>query len=270
MRYRLLVADIDGTLVNARREITPPVHEAVAAAQARGVRVCLATGRIWPSARQYVEGLGADPPVILYNGGMVYDFVRDEVWLRRPLPLPQARDVLRILRRHPAVHPHLYVDDRVYIPAMNETTAIYQRKDGVRTEAVGDLADWLTVDPMKILVIGEQPALEAVVPEIDALPYRVNHVFSEAIYLEILPPGVDKGAALRAMAGRLNIAPQEIIAVGDHLNDLAMIRYAGLGVAMANAPEALRAQARVVAPSNDEHGLQQVIERFILAPESAR
>ena len=118
MRYRLLVADIDGTLVNARREITPPVHEAVAAAQARGVRVCLATGRIWPSARQYVEGLGADPPVILYNGGMVYDFVRDEVWLRRPLPLPQARDVLRILRRHPAVHAHLYVDDRVYIPAI--------------------------------------------------------------------------------------------------------------------------------------------------------
>jgi hypothetical protein len=264
VRYRLLVADIDGTLTNARREITPPVAAAVAAAQARGVRVCLATGRIWPSARQYVEGLGADPPVILYNGGMVYDFVRDEVWLRTPLPFRQAQDVLRILRGHPAARPHIYVDDRVFVPVMNETTEIYQRKDGVRTEAVGDLADWLTVDPMKILVIGERPALEAVVRDIDELPYPVNHVYSEAIYLEILPPGVNKGTALRAMAERLQIAPEEIIAAGDNLNDLAMIRYAGLGVAMANAPEGLRARAQFVAPSNDEHGLQQVIERFIL------
>lgn len=269
MPYRLLVADIDGTLVNAAREITPPVRAAVAAAQARGVRVTLATGRIWPSARQFVEGLGADPPVILYNGGMVYDFATGEVWFRRTLPLAQARDVLTILRRHPAAQPHLYVDERVYIPAMNETTALYQRKDQVKTEAVGDLADWLRVDPMKILIIGERPALEAVAAEIDRLPTRINYVFSEVTYLEILPPGISKGAALQIMAARLGHPPEEIIAVGDNLNDLTMIEFAGLGVAMANAPEALRARAHFVAPSNDDHGLEVVIERFILAPPEA-
>ena len=268
--FRLLVADIDGTLVNAAREITTPVQEAVARAQVRGVRVCLATGRIWPSARRFVEGLGADPPAILYNGGLVYDFTRDEVWFRTPLPRQQAKDVLRIIRRHPAVQPHLYVDDRVYISAMNEATAIYQRKDSLRAEQVGNLADWLEADPqripMKILTIGERPALEAIVREIDALPYQVNHVYSEAIYLEVLPPGVNKGTALAAMATRLGIEPGAIIAVGDNLNDLEMIEYAGLGVAMANAPEALRARADVVAPSNDDHGLREVIERFILSP----
>lgn len=269
MPYRLLVADIDGTLVNAAREITPPVRAAVAAAQARGVRVTLATGRIWPSARQFVEGLGADPPVILYNGGLVYDFATGEVWFRQTLPRAQARDVLTLLRRHPAVQPHLYVDDRVYIPAMNETTALYQRKDRVQTEAVGDLADWLRVDPMKILIIGERPALEAVAADIDRLPARVNHVFSEATYLEVLPPGISKGAALRAMAARLGCAPAEIIAVGDNLNDLTMLEFAGLGVAMANAPAALRARAQWVAPSNDDHGLEAVIERFILASPDA-
>lgn len=270
MRYRLLIADIDGTLVNAAREITPPVHEAVARAQALGVRVCLATGRIWPSARRFVEGLGADPPAILYNGGMVYDFTRDEVWFRTPLPRQQAEDALRIIRRHPAVQPHLYVDDRVYISAMNEATAIYQRKDSLRAEPVGDLADWLAADPqrvpMKILTVGERPALEAIVRELAALPYQVNHVYSETIYLEVLPPGINKGTALAAMAGRLGIERDAIIAVGDNLNDLEMIEYAGLGVAMANAPEALRARATVVAPSNDDHGLQEVIERFILSP----
>ncbi len=265
-RYRLLVADIDGTLVNAAREITPPVRAAVAAAQSRGIRVCLATGRIWPSARRFVEGLGADSPAILYNGGLVYDFVHDETWLRRPLALEQARDVLRILRRHPAVQPHLYVDDRVYVPVMNEITETYQGKDGLRASPVGDLADWLDRDPMKILIIGERPALEAVVGDIHLLSYPVNHVFSETIYLEILPPGVDKGAALQAVAARLELRREQIVAVGDNLNDLAMIEYAGLGVAMANAPEALRARADFVAPSNNDHGLQEVIERFILAP----
>lgn len=266
MVYRLLVVDIDGTLVNARREITPPVRAAVAAAQARGVRVCLATGRIWASARQFVEGVGADPPVILYNGAMVYDFIRDEVWVQTPLPRQQARDVLRILRDHPALQPHLYVGDRVYVPVMNETTKIYERKDSVRTEAVGDLADWLAVDAMKILIIGDRAPLAAVAAHIDRLPYPVNHVFSQDDYLEILPPGVNKGTALEAMADRLGIAPEEVIAVGDNLNDLTMIRVAGLGVAMANAPEGLRARAAFVAPSNEDDGLRDVIERFILTP----
>jgi hydroxymethylpyrimidine pyrophosphatase-like HAD family hydrolase len=149
---------------------------------------------------------------------------------------------------------------------MNETTAIYQRKDSVRAQPVGDLADWLTVDPMKILIIGERPALEAVAGEIDTLPYPVNHVFSERFYLEILPPGVNKGVAVRTVAERLGVAREEIVAVGDNLNDLAMLEYAGLGVAMGNAPEALRVRADAIAPSNDEHGLQEVIRRFILAP----
>jgi Cof subfamily protein (haloacid dehalogenase superfamily) len=265
MPYRLLVADIDGTLVNVDREITPPVRAAVRAAQARGVRVCLATGRIWPSARRFVDGLGADPPAILSNGAMVYDFARDEVWLKVSLPAEHARAVLRILRGHPAVQPHLYVDDRVFIGRMTALTEAYQRKDRLRAGVVGDLADWLRDDPMKVLVIGEPPALEAVVSEIQALPFAVNSVFSEPTYLEILPPGVSKGEALRVVAGRLGVAREEIVAVGDNLNDLAMVEYAGLGVAMANAPEALRARADYVAPSNDEHGLGEVIDRFILS-----
>jgi Cof subfamily protein (haloacid dehalogenase superfamily) len=269
MRYRLLVADIDGTLVNAAREITPQVHEAVARARARGVRVCLATGRIWPSARRFVEGLGADPPAILYNGGLIYDFTRDEVWLRTSLPREQAIDALRIIRRHPAAQPHLYVDDRVYIPTMTEATAHYQRKDSLWAEPVGDLADWLAADaarvPMKILIIGQRPVLEAIAGELATLPYPINTVYSDAEYLEVLPPGVNKGAALAALARRLGIEREAIIAVGDNLNDLEMIEYAGLGVAMVNAPAALRARADVVAPSNDDHGLREVIERFILS-----
>jgi hypothetical protein len=269
MPYRLLVSDIDGTLVNGERDILPRVRGSVAAAQEKGVRVCLATGRIWPSARQFVEGLGADSPVILYNGGMVYDFAGDAVWMRVPLPRRHALDTLRILRRHPDVQPHLYVDDRVYVPRPAEVTRIYQRKDNLPVEVAPDLEALLTPrDPMKILMIGERPALDAVAAELEALPYAINHVFSESIYLEVLPPDVNKGVALQTAAARLGVAREDIIAVGDNLNDLAMIEYAGLGVAMANAPAALRARADVVAPSNEEGGLSDVIERFILSHDA--
>jgi Cof subfamily protein (haloacid dehalogenase superfamily) len=274
MGYRLLVSDIDGTLVNDRREITPRVRRALAAAQAEGVRVCLATGRIWPSARAYVEAAGADPPAILYNGGMVYDFAGAATWMRVPLPRQHALDTIQILRRHAGVQPHLYIDDRVYAPRAAESTRIYQRKDSIPVEIAPDLEALLSVDgaprdPMKILMIAERPALEAVAVDLEALPYPVNYVFSESIYLEVLPPDVNKGVALRAVAARLDVAREEIIAVGDNLNDLAMIEYAGLGVAMGNAPEALRARADVVAPTNEEHGLSEVIERFILSNDAA-
>lgn len=262
--FRLLVADIDGTLVNSKREITQGVLAAVRAAQNLGVRVCLATGRIWPSAEPYFRRLGADPPAILYNGGLVYDFRADTVLRRVPLAHEQARAVLQVLQDMPQVQPHLYVGDRIYTGRVNELTDLYRRKDGVKVEEVGDLLAFLPPEPMKILIVGARPDLIEVLERIHALPMPINAVFSEEIYLEILPTGSSKGSALEFVAQTLQITLDAVIAVGDNLNDLEMIRRAGLGVAMGNAPEALRAQADYVTATNDEEGLREVIERFIL------
>lgn len=263
-RYRLIVADIDGTLVTRAREITPGVLGAVRAAQSRGVRVCLATGRIWPSARPYFEHLGADPPAILYNGGLVYDFRTDTVLRRTHLAYEHARAVLEILRGIPEVQPHLYVNDRIYTGRINELTDRYRRKDGVVVEEVGDLVAFLPRDPMKILIVGAREDLERVEARIRTVPMTINTVFSEETYLEILPAGSSKGVALEFVAAHLGIPPEAVIAVGDNLNDLEMLQRAGVGVAMGNAPEALRRAADVVTGTNDEEGLRDVIERFVL------
>lgn len=268
-QYRLLVADIDGTLVTGDRQITPRVLAAVRAAQARGVRVCLATGRIWPSARPYVERLGADPPAILYNGGQVYDFASGTELLRMPLDRAHARAVLEVLAGVPEVEPHLYAGDRVYTGRVNELTERYQRKDGLHVEAVGDLLAFLPPDPMKILIIGARRDLERAAARIRALPMPINTVFSEETYLEILPTGSSKGVALRFVAAHLDIPLAAVVAVGDNLNDKEMIELSGVGVAMGNAPEALKAAADYVAPANDDEGLAEVIERFVLRGEQA-
>ncbi|HET6782148.1 MAG TPA: Cof-type HAD-IIB family hydrolase [bacterium] len=266
--FKLLVADIDGTLVTSGREITPRVKDAVKQAQARGVRVCLATGRIWPSAQPFFSALGADPPAILYNGGLIYDFVEDKVLRRVPLAYEHAKAVLEILREVPFVQPHLYVADKVYTGRITEVTKEYRRKDALRVEEVVDLIAFLPPEPMKILIIGPRAHLATVFEKVAALPLRINAVFSEETYLEILPSGSSKGAALVEMARALRIPIEATIAVGDNLNDLEMIQAAGLGVAMGNAPPELQSKAGYVTSSNDEEGLAEVIHRFIL--EQAR
>ncbi|MBI2201496.1 MAG: HAD family phosphatase [Armatimonadetes bacterium] len=269
-QFKLLVADIDGTLVTSDRKITPRVKQAVREAQARGVRICLATGRIWPSAQQYFRALGADPPAILLNGGMIYDFAADTILRRVPLAYEHARAVLEIIRAVPQVQPHLYVADKVYTGRTNEYTVRYSRKDSLHVEEVGDLVAFLPQDPMKILIIGPRAHLATVYEKVAALPQGINAVFSEETYLEILPKGSSKGAALAEMTKALGIPLEAVIAVGDNLNDLEMIRLAGLGVAMGNAPEELRRHAKYVTRTNDDEGLAEVIHRFILEEPKRR
>src|SRR5581483_9208917 len=107
--FKLLVVDLDGTARSRAFGITPGVRAAVAAARARGVRVTVATGRMWRSAAPWVAELGADPPVILYNGGQVFDFSTGRMLYARRLPREAARAALALVARDPALQPHVYL-----------------------------------------------------------------------------------------------------------------------------------------------------------------
>ncbi len=266
-RYRLVVADLDGTVRSRRLGITPGVRAAVAAARARGVRVCVATGRMWRSAAPHVAALGADPPVILYNGGLLYDFAAARVLEERRLPRASARAVLALARRDPGVQPHLFQDDRVYVERRHPLTDAYVADDGLDYEVVPGFDAVLEAgDPHKLLLIGVPERVVALQDAIRAAGLPVHAVRSEPTYLEILPPGVSKGTALRAMMAALGVAREAVIAVGDSWNDLEMIEAAGLGVAMADAPAVVRARARHVCPTSEAEGFREVLELFVLAP----
>jgi Cof subfamily protein (haloacid dehalogenase superfamily) len=268
--FRLLVVDIDGTLLTSTRDITPRALDALHTAQRSGVRVCLATGRMWRSAEPYFRRVGADPPAILYNGGLVYDFQTDTVLRRVMLAYDQARVVLELLRTFPTVQPHLYVNDRVYTGRTNEYTEQYRRKDSLQVEDVGDLVAFLPPDPMKILIIGPHADLLTVREQVTRLPIPINAIFSEDTFLEILPQGSSKGVALQWVARHLQIPLPSVMAVGDYLNDLEMIHVAGFGVAMGNAPEEVKAQADFVTTTNDAEGVANVIEQFVVNRPKAR
>jgi Cof subfamily protein (haloacid dehalogenase superfamily) len=264
MAYRLVVADLDGTVRSRRLGITPGVRRAVAAAQAGGVRVCVATGRMWPSAAPWVEALGADPPAILYNGGRVLDFASGRILYERRLAVEATRRALALIRRDPAVQPHLFLNDRVYVERPHPLTDAYAEDDGLTCEVVMAFEPLLTGDPHKILTIGTPERVEALAAAVRQAGLAVHAVQSEPTYLEFLPPGISKGAALRAMLAALGVEAAEVIAVGDGWNDLEMIETAGLGVAMASAPEGVRARADHVCGSAEEEGFRDVLERFVL------
>ncbi len=262
--YRLVVADIDGTLVTSRREITARVRRVVREAQRRGVRVCLATGRTWRSGRRYFEALGADPPAILYNGGLIYDFARDRALFRRAMTVRQAQKVIAALDAFPDLAAHFYVEDEIYVRWRTPLVEATARQDHILPAAVGDFRTVLRGRPMKFRILGPRPRLAALLRRVQRADGAGTYVFSARNSLEILPPGSSKGAALRRMARLLRVPLRQVVAVGDELNDLSMIQVAGLGVAMGNAPRELRRAADYVAPSNDDDGLAEVIRRFIL------
>jgi Cof subfamily protein (haloacid dehalogenase superfamily) len=263
-RYRLLVLDLDGTVRSRVHGITPGVRAAVAAARAHGVRVCVATGRMWPSAEPWVRALGADPPAILYNGGQVLDFPSGRTLYERRLPRDAARGALALVRRVADVQPLLYTRDRVFAERRHPLADAYALDDGLSYEIVPSLDALLGEDPHKLLIIGPRDHIASLQGTVRRAGLPVHAVQSEPVYLEILPPGVSKGAALLAMVEILGIPSSSTIAVGDNWNDLEMIEAAGLGVAMASAPAGVRARADHVCGTAEEEGVREVIERFLL------
>jgi Cof subfamily protein (haloacid dehalogenase superfamily) len=264
VKYRLVVADLDGTARSRTLGVTCGVRAAVAAAQARGVRVCVATGRMWRSAERWVRCLGAQPPAILYNGGQVYDFETGRVLSDRRLSADATRRTLGLVRGDPTVQPHLFVNDRVYVERAHPLTDAYLMDDGLTCEVVASFEPWIEAEPHKLLVIGGPARVETLAGIIRAHRIPVHAVQSEPTYLEILPAGTSKGAALCVLLDALSVDVREVVAVGDNWNDLEMIEAAGLGVAMGHAPEGVRARADHVCGTAEEEGLRQVIERFVL------
>ncbi len=261
--YELLVLDIDGTLVPEDKVVPPGVVRAIAAVRARGIRVCLATGRMWASARKYVEIVGADPPAILFNGGLVYDFTQDRVIWSHPLALGEARRVLPVLLQFPETSPLVFVQGKAFARRRTPFTDLYARRNGLVLEYAPDLTGLLTEAPMKFLVVGAPPDLERLSRALAALPPpAVNQVYSQPDYLEVLPPGIDKGVALRELARTVGVPLERVVAVGDAMNDLALVQTAGYGVAVEGGPPPLLAAAKWICPRPEQEGVRVVIERL--------
>ncbi len=271
MGIQLLALDIDGTIAGESNTVREPVRKAVAAAKAKGIRVAIATGRMFRSARRFAEAIGTDLPIISYNGAWIKDPVTETVHWHRPVGRDLATELLDYFERpewRSTVSVHFYIDDKLYVRELSDASRRYSERSGIEAIAVGDLRETLHTEPTKILALSADAAEIARVTAGLKQRYGPDELYctrSVATFIEACHPQVNKGEAIRFLAQKmLGLRPENVMAVGDNFNDLEMLQYAGLGVAMGSAPEAVKAAAKWVAPDVEADGAAAAIARFLL------
>lgn len=268
MAYKVLALDIDGTLTNSKKEITPRTKAAIAAAAERGVRIVIASGRPVQGIRRFAEELELkehDGYILSFNGGRLISCRTGEILHDVKLPLEYLPEIEALARRYRVRLMSYEGDDLICGDPEDEFLAIEAKINGLGIRKVENLAEYIDFPINKCLMLGEGSYLGEVEKKVyAALHDRLDVYRSEPFFLEILPKGVDKAEALKILLKRLGCGREELMACGDGYNDRTMLKYAGLGVAMANAREEVKAEADYVTLSNDEDGVAAAVERFIL------
>jgi Cof subfamily protein (haloacid dehalogenase superfamily) len=263
-RIRLVATDLDGTLVKDGHTVPQRSAAAIREAKRRGVHIVLATGRMHHSPCEFAEQLGlGDEPVISYNGAMARMSCSGELILHDPVPADLAVEILQYCVENRA-NIHYYLDDVMYVTRMNHHAISYWRRTGSRPVPAGDLRRFRGQAPTKILIIDEPDRAKAFLDQGRELyGDRLYLTHSLPGYVEYLSKTANKGRALQAVAEHLGIPLAETMACGDMINDQTMLRTAGVGVAMAGAPESVRQAADFVTQPGDD-GVAEAIERFVL------
>jgi Cof subfamily protein (haloacid dehalogenase superfamily) len=259
---RLLAVDVDGTLVGRDLCPSPRVTEAVRRATDGGLCVTLASGRGFPSLVRLISLLDLRAPVIGYQGAEIRDAESGKILYQATLPADLVEEVLSIPS---GLEVTIHADDRVYLQALRRERSFYDWAFGLPVEIVADFHRVLRRDPLKFLIIGEPDVLDRYEPTLRVrFAGRLQVVRSHHLFLEGVALGVSKGSALTRVAEMLGVDREATVAVGDQDNDISMIRWAGLGVAMGNATAKVKAAADVIAPPVEEDGLAWVIETAML------
>ena len=267
MKYKILALDMDGTLLNSNRQISEKTLAAIRQAREFGVIVTIATGRSWTGFCRYKDVLELRHPVILYNGGVISSPDGEERYFQQNLESEAASKIMHLGQTY-GVTQIIWAGESLYSFAETERLRRYAAVAGCDFTILADGEALARQGITKVLWSGEAEEIagyQEVLPKI--LKADVNLSTSNPWFLEFVDGRVSKGVALSKFAAQFGAKPGEVIAIGDGMNDLTMLQYAGLGVAMENAPDALKEHADFITRTNDEDGVAHVIERFIVSEE---
>lgn len=243
--------------------LRPRTRAAIRNVRATGAHVIFVTGRMFRSARPYAVEAGLDDPVVCYQGAVVADPVTGEFLRHVPIPRPVALEAMDAVI-DAGFHLNCYVDDELYVAEVTPEARAYADFQHLEIHAVGDLREWLSADPTKLVAVGDPKALDGL-EDVLKPRYRDRLFVSKSLpyFLEFAHPDVSKGAGLAFVAERLGFTAAETVAAGDGENDRELLDWAGFGVAVANAHDDILARADLVVPSVDEEGIALLLEAYL-------
>ncbi|EPN3663309.1 sugar-phosphatase [Enterococcus hirae] len=270
MSIKLVAIDIDGTLLNEKREITADVKEAIAQAVAKGVAIVLCTGRPLPGVQEQLNELDLfqeNDYVITYNGALVQQTKSGKIIARHGLTHEEYLEI-EVMARRVGSHLHSIDDQAIYTSNRDISAYTIHEASLVHMPLKYRTPEEMTPDInlVKMMMIDEPDILDAAIARLpQTFREKYTTVKSAPYYFEVLNKEASKGAAVANLAQHLGIDQDEIMAIGDNENDLSMIEYAGLGVAMGNAVPLVKEAANVVTKTNEEHGVAEAIKTYVLS-----
>lgn len=267
MKYKLLVLDLDGTLTNSKKKITDRTRNTLIEAQKRGVKIVLASGRPTYGVAPLANALELnryEGYILSYNGGEIIDWKTGELMYKKWL----ENDILPYLYKCAKENGFAIVTyDHEFVLTESPDDEYVLKEALLNVMKIKKVDNFLEAIPRpitKCLIVGESKRLEILEKEMyGQLKDKMGVFRSEPYFLELVPKGIDKAQSLSVLLKEIGLAKEEMIAIGDGFNDLSMIQYAGLGIAMANAQPIVRENADFITLSNDEDGVAYAVEKFI-------
>jgi Cof subfamily protein (haloacid dehalogenase superfamily) len=272
---KMLVIDIDGTLLDPQGRISERTRGAVRAAHAAGMIIALATARRYGNTRPIAMELGFDMPLIVCDGAMLVQYPQETILARQTLDSGIGQQAVDILAHHhiqPVVHPDTGLHEEIWTgPAEFDNIWIQAYFTAyphlMHRMPIEQLCNGQP-DPLRVVAFASEEAIAALTPEIASLDCSWNSI-KRGSYgtaeLVVMRRGCSKASGLLALARHFQIAPENVMAIGDNTNDIPMLRAAGWSVAMGQAPASVLASSKAITASNAEDGLAQALERYVLA-----
>lgn len=260
---RMIVTDLDGTLLAGKSILPEENIRALRRAMDAGVKVVLASGRMLEATLPIAEAIGVNAPMSLFNGAMTYDRATGKVLRAHTIDRETGLRVLREIEARGG-YAHAFPGEGFYLEKRCRWTDYYENKIGVKGRELGcRLSQWLETDLYKLLCLGEPEELDALAAQLRPLFPELSFVKSGPYHLEVVRRDVDKASGLKDVGEATGVAPEEMLAFGDEMNDLPMLLYAGTGYAMENAVDGVRKALKFVAPRNTDCGVARIVNLYL-------
>lgn len=289
--YKLVAIDLDGTLLNSYGEVPQKTKQGIKDAISKGTEIVLASGRPISSVETLANEIGANRFLISGNGAVAYDINNKEIIYNKFLTKEQVLNIIKVCEEN-SIYYNIYTENEVITKALNYNTLFYYKENANKQEdkrtsisIISDIYDYVkktegenflkvtVCDDMKVIFNSIIKKLRTI-PDIDVLD--VAHMSRKIIksgteevpvyyyYTEITNKNVNKWCALESIMQRLNITREEVIGIGDNINDKELIENAGLGVAMGNSAPYIKEMADIVVADNNSEGVLEVLKKYIL------
>ena len=265
-RPKLIALDMDGTLLNGSGVLTNRTKAAIKAAREQGIHVTIATGRMYPSALPIILELGIDVPCVFYNGAVIKNPVTHEILYEKPIDEELTHEILDFYREH-GWYLQIYHEDKLLVVDSSDPRCKYYESIAkIDAVALGDDFWDFCGTPEKLLGISMHREV------FENMKSLTEEYFGDRLYVaaswrafvEMVNRDVNKALAVKIVAESLGIEREDVMAFGDGGNDISMLRHAGIGIAMGNANDTVKASANYVTDSVDEDGIWNALKHFNL------